>query len=112
MIIKSLIIKRKQELGIYKAIGYSNTQLILQIAGSFLPVSAAAVLISAVAGVWYMPVINRALFQMIGAMKNNLEVSFTFLLLFAFAQIVLDFVISVCLALPIRRISAYSLIRE
>lgn len=112
MIIKSLIVKRKQELGIYKAIGYSNAQLILQIAGSFLPVSAAAVLISAVAGVWYMPVINSVLFQMIGAMKNNLEVSLTFLLLFAFIQITVDFIISVCLALPIRKISAYSLIKE
>lgn len=112
MMIKSLIIKRKQELGIYKAIGYSNIQLILQIAGSFLPVSAAAILISAVAGLWYMPVINGMLFQMIGAMKNNLEVSFVFLMLFAICQIAIDFVISVCLALPIRKISAYSLIRE
>ncbi len=112
MMIESLIIKRKQELGIYKAIGYSNIQLILQIAGSFLSVSAAAILISAVAGLWYMPVINGMLFQMIGAMKNNLEVSFTFLLLFAISQIAINFVISVCLALPIRRISAYSLIRE
>lgn len=112
MMIKSLIIKRKQELGIYKAIGYSNIQLILQIAGSFLPVSVAAILISAVAGLWYMPVINGMLFQMIGAMKNNMEVSFVYLLLFAICQIAIDFVISVCLALPIRKISAYSLIRE
>lgn len=112
MMIKSLIIKRKQELGIYKAIGYSNIQLILQIAGSFLPVSAAAILISTVAGLWYMPVINGMLFQMIGAMKNNMEVSFVYLLLFAICQIAIDFVISVCLALPIRKISAYSLIRE
>lgn len=112
IIIKSLIIRRKQELGIYKAIGYSNVQLIMQIVGSVLPVSMAAILISAVLGLWYMPVINKVLFRMIGAMKNNLQVSLTFLLLFAFVQIAADFIISVCLALPIRKISVCSLIKE
>lgn len=112
IIIKSLIVRRKQELGIYKAMGYSNIQLIIQIAGSFLPVSIAAVLTSAILGIWYMPVVNKVLFQMIGAMKNNLQVSLTVLLLFAVAQIAADFIISVCLALPIKKISAYSLIKE
>ncbi|MBD5462254.1 MAG: ABC transporter permease [Lachnospiraceae bacterium] len=112
IIIKSLIVRRKQEFGIYKAMGYSNIQLIIQIAGSFLPVSIAAVLTSAILGIWYMPVVNKVLFQMIGAMKNNLQVSLTVLLLFAAAQIAADFIISVCLALPIKKISAYSLIKE
>lgn len=103
MTIKSLIVRRKQELGIYKAIGYSNAQLIIKIAGSFLP---------AVLGLWYMPVINDVLFQMIGAMKNNMQVSLVFLLLFAFVQIAADLIISVCMALPIRKISVCSLIRE
>ena len=112
MIIKSLIIKRKQELGIYKAIGYSNFQLILQIAGSFLPVSAAAILLSAVLGIWYMPSINKMIFEMIGAMKNNLQVSLLFLLFFALIQILADFIISICLSWSIKGISAYSLIKE
>ena len=112
IIIKSLIIRRKQELGIYKAMGYSNLQLIIQMAGSFFPVSFMAVLLSAVLGMIYMPVINQMIFQMIGAMKNNFCVSLTFLLIFAALQMLLHFVISIGLSLPIKKISAYSLIKE
>lgn len=112
MIIKSLIVKRKQEFGIYKAMGYSNIQLMFQIAGSFLPVSFLAVCSSAVAGLWYLPVLNSVIFRMIGAMKNNFRVSLPFLLLFAALQILINFIISVCLSLPIKKVSAYSLIKE
>lgn len=112
MIIKSLIVRRKQEFGIYKAMGYSNIQLMLQIAGSLLPVSFLAVCSSAVAGLWYVPLLNRMVFGMIGAVKNNFHVSLLFLLLFAAMQILVNFLISVCLSLPIKKISAYSLIKE
>ncbi len=112
MIIKSLIVKRKQELGIYKAMGYSNIQLMLQIAGSFLPVSVLAACSSAAAGLWYVPLLNREIFGMIGAMKNNFHVSLWFLLLFAALQILINFIISICLSLPIKKITAYSLIKE
>lgn len=112
IVIKALIIRRKQEFGIYKAMGYSSLQLRLQLAGSFLPVSALAVIASAVAGLWYMPVINGAIFGMLGAMKNYFRVSLLFLLLFAALQILVNFVISIWLSRPIRKISAYSLIKE
>ena len=112
IVMKSLITQRKQEFGIYKAMGYTNWQLIMQMAGSFLPVSSVAVLLSAVLGLIYMPMINQFIFQTVGAMKNSLEVSFVFLILFALAQIAMNFVISICLAMPIRKISAYSLIKE
>lgn len=112
IIIKSLIVRRKQELGIYKAMGYSNLQLVMQIAGSFLPVSFMAIFSSALLGLWYLPAMNQGIFQMVGAMKNNFEVSFTFLLLVAFLQIFVNFIISICLSLPIKKISAYSLIKE
>lgn len=112
IVIKSLIVQRKQEFGIYKAMGYSNLQLIMQVAGSFLPVSFAAVFSSALLGMIYMPVIDQVIFQMIGAMKNNFHVSLAFLLIFAVLQIFIHFVISIWLSLPIKKISAYSLIKE
>ena len=84
----------------------------LQTAGSFLPVTIAAVLLSSALGMLYMPWINQAVFQTIGAVKNNMEVSFGFLMIFAALQIAMNFVISICLTLPIRKISAYALIKE
>ena len=112
IIIKSLIVRRKQEFGIYKAMGYSNTQLIMQIAGSFLPVSFIAIVSSALLGFLYLPAMNQYIFRMVGAMKNNFEVSLTFLLLVILVEILVNFFISICLALPIKKISAYSLIKE
>lgn len=112
IIIKSLIVRRKQELGIYKAMGYSNRQLIMQIAGSFLPVSIIGILSSALLGILYLPVINNGIFQAVGAMKNNFEISIVFLLLIAFLQIFINFIISIFLSMPVRKISAYSLIKE
>lgn len=112
IIIKSLIVKRKRELGIYKAMGYSNKQLIMQIAGGFLPVTVVAVLSSALLGVLYLPVMNEMIFQTVGAMKNNFEISLVFLIGVAIIQIVVNFIISLCLATPIKKITAYSLIKE
>lgn len=112
IIIKSLIIKRKQELGIHKALGYSNHQLVMQIAGSFLPVSFVGILSSAFLGILYLPIVNQAIFQTVGAMKNYFEVSVVFLLLIAVLQMLVNFIISILLSLPIRKISAYSLIKE
>ncbi len=112
IVIKTLLVQRKQELGIYKAIGYSNKQLMVQMIGSFLPSSVAAVLLSSVLGLTYVPQINQFIFQTIGAMKNNMEVSFTFLMIFAFVQITADLIISILLTRPIKKISAYALIKE
>ena len=92
--------------------GYSNWQLMIQMTGSFLPVSITAVLLSSVLALVYMPGINQLIFQTVGAMKNNMEVSFTFLIIFAVIQIVMNLGISICLTMPIKKISAYTLIKE
>ena len=112
IVIKSLLVKRKQELGIYKAIGYTSSQLISQTVSSFMPVSALATILSSVAALFYMPCIYQFIFEAIGAMKNNIEISFGFLLLFAAAQIIVNIIISVILCMPVKKISAYSLIKE
>lgn len=112
IVIKTLLVKRKQELGIYKAIGYSNRQLMIQTTGSFLPSSVIAVLLSSALGMIYVPKINQFIFETIGAMKNNMEVSFVFLMIFAFVQITANLIISILLTKPIKKISAYALIKE
>ena len=112
VIIKSIIVQRRQEFGIYKAIGYSGRQLVMQLAGSLMPVSIAAVMSSALLGLIYVPTMNRAIFGMIGAMKNHMEVPAGVLLVFAAAEIAGTFFISLLLAGPVRKTEAYSLIKE
>lgn len=112
IVIKSLLVKRRQELGIYKAMGYTSTQLMVQTAGSFMPVSIAAILLSSVLALFYMPGIFGVIFQALGVMKNHMEISFGFLMLFAAIQIAINMIISFVLCMPIRKISAYALIKE
>lgn len=112
IVIKTLLVQRKQELGIYKAMGYSNWQLMVQVMGSILPSSFLAVCLSSVLGLFYIPQMNRFIFQTIGAMKNNMEVSFAFLMIFACIQMLVNLIISFTLTMPVKKISAYALIKE
>ena len=112
IVIKSLLVKRRQELGIYKAMGYTSSQLILQTTGSFMPVSMVAIVLSSFLAIYYMPAIYQFIFETLGVMKNNIEISFGFLMLFAVAQILVNIMISIILCMPIRKISAYVLIKE
>ena len=65
-----------------------------------------------VAAMAYMPAIYQAIFSVLGVMKNSFQVSFGCLMLFALGQILVNVVISVILCKPIRKISAYALIKE
>lgn len=112
IVIKSLLIKRRQELGIYKAMGYTSSQLILQTTGSFMPVSMFGILLSSFLAIFYMPAIYQFVFEALGVMKNNIEISVGFLMLFAVAQIFVKLMISIILCMPIRKISPYALIKE
>lgn len=84
VIINSIISRRRQEFGIYKAIG----------------------------GIWYLPVINHTIFSQIGAIKNHFEVSIWMLLAAVIVFIVTVFLISVRLAALIKKITVYSLLKD
>ena len=112
IVIRSLLVKRRQKLGVYKAMGYTSSQLIFQTAGSFIPVFITATLLSGFAALFYMPAVYDFIFESLGVMKNNIEISLGFLMLFAAVQIMVNFIISIILCMPIRKISAYSLIKE
>ena len=107
-----MIIQRRQEFGVFKAIGYSGRQLVWQAAGSLIPVTIAAALSSALLRLMYLPAVYNVIFGMIGAMKNHMEQPVGVLLLFAAAEIVVTLLISILLARPIKKIEAYSLIKE
>jgi hypothetical protein len=103
---------RQAVIAAQRAMGYTSAQLIWQTAGSFMPVSVAAILLSCVAALVYMPGIYQVIFEALGVMKHSMEVSLGFLMLFAAIEIVLNLMISVMLCMPIRKISAYALIKE
>lgn len=112
VIIHSMISRRRQEFGIYKAIGYTGRQLTVMTVSRLLPVVALSAGLSAAAGKWYLPVINHTIFSQIGAIKNYFEVSVWILLVSAIIFIAASFLISVLLAAPIKKITVYSLLKD
>ncbi len=112
VIINSMISRRRQEFGIYKAIGYTSRQLTILTVKQFIPVVACSSILSAIAGIWYLPVINQTIFSQIGAMKNHFEVSIWILLAAAILFTAVALFISVLLSAPIKKITAYSLLKE
>lgn len=112
VIIHSMISRRRQEFGIYKAIGYTSRQLTIMTVSRFIPVVAVSAVLSAIAGIWYLPVLNQTIFSQIGAIKNHFEVSVWILLAFALIFTAVAFLISVLLAAPIKKITVYSLLKD
>lgn len=112
VIIHSMISRRRQEFGIYKAIGYTSRQLTIMTVSRFIPVVDLSAVLSAIAGIWYLPVLNQTIFSQIGAIKNHFEVSVWILLAFAFIFTATAFLISVLLAAPIKKITVYSLLKD
>jgi len=112
VIINGVISRRRQEFGIYKAIGYTNRQLTVKMASQLIPVVVVASVISAIAGLWYLPAIDNVIFSLIGAVKNQFEVSVWILIVFVVMFTAVAFGISVLLSAPIKKITAYSLLKD
>lgn len=112
VILHSMITNLKTDFGIYKAMGFTSSQLIVQTVGSITPVVLIGALLSAGLGIAYLPAMFNGIFSVIGAMKNNFEIPLYMLLLMAVILTVVNIIIGVVLCRPIRKITAYSLIKE
>ena len=112
VILLSMITNLKTDFGIYKAMGFTSGQLIVQTVGSITPVVLFGALLSAVLGIVYLPVMFDGIFSVIGAMKNNFEIPLYMLLVMAVILTVVNMIIGVILCHPIKRITTYSLIKE
>jgi len=112
VIMRSMTASLRTDFGIYKAMGFTSSQLIFQTVGSITPVVLIGSVLSAVLGIWYLPAMFRGIFSVIGAQKNNFELPVTVLLLTAVILTAVNIVIGTLLCRPIKKITAYSLIKE
>lgn len=112
VIMRSMTASLKTDFGIYKAMGFTSSQLIRQTVGSIAPIVLAGSLLSAALGIVYLPAMFDGIFSVIGAQKNHFEIPVAVLLLTALLLTVVTMVIGTLLCQPIRRITAYSLIKE
>lgn len=112
IIISSIIIKRKQELGIFKAIGYENRELVKQLVGGFMPSTIIGTMLGLLVSEIFMRNIYNKIFMSVGAYKVSFEYPFIIFISLVILLIFATIIIATILAKKIKRISVYSLIKN
>lgn len=112
IVISSIIIKRKQELGIFKAIGYENKQLVKQLVGGFLPSTIIGTMLGLIVSKIFMSNIYNKIFVSVGAYKVSFEYPFIIFIGLVILLIFATIFIATILAKKIKKISVYSLIKD
>ena len=112
LLIKTSITNRKQEIGILKSIGYTTWQLIMQTTFSFLPTIIVGSVLGSIIGYFKMNSIILMIFKSIGVMRMQLYIPGFVVITSALAIIIVSFIISILISKGIKKISAYSLIKE
>lgn len=112
IVLNGIITRKKQELGIFKAIGYENKQLVRQLVGGFIP----SVVISSVIGLiiskLFIKNIYSIVFRVVGAYKVSFDYPIVVFILIIILIILSTIIIGNLLARKIKNISVYSLIKD
>lgn len=112
ILISSIITKRKQELGIFKAMGYENKQLVGQLIGGFMPCMIVGTLLGFIISKIFMSNIYNEIFKVVGAYKVSFEYPVIVFLSIVILIILSTIIIGTLLARKIKKISVYSLIKD
>ena len=112
ILISSIITKRKQELGIFKSLGYVNKQLVLQLVGGFIPSTIISTLLGFLLSKIWMNNVYEFIFKMVGAYKISFEFPIIIFIIIVVVLIFSTLLIGALISLKIKKISVYSLIKE
>jgi putative ABC transport system permease protein len=111
-VINSSVTRKKRELGIQKAIGFTTYQLMNQLSLGFLPPIIIGVSIGSVVGIIQTNAIMSVAQRAMGIMKANYIITPVWIALFGVAIVIVSYVTSMLITYRIRKISAYALVSE
>ncbi|HZK34858.1 MAG TPA: FtsX-like permease family protein [Bacillota bacterium] len=111
-VISSSVIRRKRELGIYKAIGFTTPQLMHQLSLSFLPPILLGVVIGSIIGITQTNAIMSVAQRSMGIMKASYIITPVYIALFGVCIVIISYLTSMLITSPIRKISAYAQVTE
>ena len=112
LLMKSIFVKKEKEFGIKKAVGFTSSQLRLQLALSLIPTCLTASIVGAVLGHILMNPLFALIFRSFGVMKADLIMKPILILITVTAVSVMVFGFSYILSGRMKRVSAYNLIQE
>lgn len=112
MVIKTMILCRKRELGIQKAVGFTTLQLMNQIAINYTPIICIGIVLGGIGGYFSLNPLFAALTSSAGIVKVDMPSPLGWTIATCAALTILAYLVSMLIAWRIRKISAYSLISE
>lgn len=112
LVIKTVILRKRRELGIKKALGFTTLQLMNQVAFNLTPIIFLGVAAGAAAGYFGFNPVFVMLTQSMGIAQANLPIPISWVLIVCAALVLLAYAVSMLIAWRIRKISAYGLINE
>lgn len=112
LVIRTMIIKRKKEFGVMKALGYSTLQLMNQISISFLPVITIGVALGGVLGYFFTNPMLSVLLSGAGVKRLEFTIHLPIIILICSSILILAYIVSLLVSRRIKAISAYALMTE
>ena len=112
MTVRSIVAKRRHELGILKSCGFTTKQLARQLAVSFMPAAGSGVIIGCIIGaVSANPVLGK-IFAFSGIYNSSFAVSSIATVLIGVLTLVVTYAVANISAMRIKHISVYELLSE
>ncbi|WFR55817.1 ABC transporter permease [Anaerocolumna sp. AGMB13025] len=111
-VISSSVIRKKKELGIQKAIGFTTYQLMNQLSISFTIPIIIGVVIGTLLGAFYTNPMMSISMKSAGIMKAGFLVDQYWVIAFGIGVIIFSYLLSLLITWRIRKISAYALVTE
>ena len=111
-VINSSIIRRKRELGIQKAIGFTTFQLMNQLALSFMIPLMLGAFVGSLCGALYTNTLMSAAMNGLGIMRATFVIDFLWIAVFGVGIVLFSYAVALLVSWRIRKISAYMLVSE
>ena len=111
-IISSSIVRKKKELGIKKAVGFTTGQLMNQVSLAFVFPIFIGTIVGSVLGAFLTNPLMSAVMKGMGIMKTNFIVNPLWVVLFGIFVLAFSYILALVITWRIRKISAYALVTE
>jgi len=112
IVIKTSILRKKREIGIQKAIGFTTLQLMNQTAINLTPTIILGVIIGAMGGYFSFNPMIAVLMSGMGIVQADMSIPANYTLVLCVALLILSYCVSMLISWRIRKISAYALVTE
>ena len=112
LILKTVIIRRRREFGIQKAMGFTTFQLMNQISLGYIPVIALGVAAGGVVGILGFNNMFVALTKNLGIMSASMPSPAGMVVIMCVLLVLMAYICAMLISWRIRRISAYALVTE